>query len=323
MKKCTRCSKTLPLSSFVKNWDNRQNKFYFKSECKDCGSNLWKAWNNSNPSWMKKYRKAYEKENIEKLKEWRKKRWNENKDRFQEEYKIWYNKNKDKRKIYNNEWHEKNREKVLPKASKRAELRRKDPILYKHDRKISLKKRLEERKTGHPRAIWIRVKNRLLAWNSIHGFKREQYLMENINCSKIFLREYLGLQFYKDKITGKQMSWENYPLWEIDHIIPLSKVAKLDNFKRRFANHFLNLRPLWKKDNLKKGARIETDYDIDFIIEKSKLLSQIKFNMYKHKKCLNDNYMNGLNPNKPKEKENAENAKKLAAMTLKKVFKFN
>lgn len=53
------------------------------------------------------------------------------------------------------------------------------------------------------------------------------------------------------------MTWDNYGEWHIDHIIPVS-VFNFDSydhpdFRRCWA--LSNLRPMWAKDNFKKGAR--------------------------------------------------------------------
>lgn len=49
------------------------------------------------------------------------------------------------------------------------------------------------------------------------------------------------------------MSWVNRSLWHIDHIVALATaVTEADVIA---LNHFTNLRPLWKPDNLKKGAK--------------------------------------------------------------------
>lgn len=55
------------------------------------------------------------------------------------------------------------------------------------------------------------------------------------------------------------MTWENYgKWWHIDHIIPLSRLnytSYLDpEFKQAWA--LSNLQPLWKIDNLRKGAKL-------------------------------------------------------------------
>lgn len=56
----------------------------------------------------------------------------------------------------------------------------------------------------------------------------------------------------------KGMSWENIGHWHIDHIVPLSSfaVSSMDSPEFRRAWSLTNLRPLWAKDNLKKGAQM-------------------------------------------------------------------
>ena len=66
-------------------------------------------------------------------------------------------------------------------------------------------------------------------------------ITEYIGCSYEQLKHHIESQF----ING--MSWDNYGEWEIDHIIPLSKGGSF---------HYVNLQPLWWKDNLKKSNKI-------------------------------------------------------------------
>jgi len=50
------------------------------------------------------------------------------------------------------------------------------------------------------------------------------------------------------------MAWENYGLWEYDHIIPVDSAYSEDDIIR--LNHYTNFQPLWKKDNRKKSNKI-------------------------------------------------------------------
>lgn len=54
------------------------------------------------------------------------------------------------------------------------------------------------------------------------------------------------------------MTWENYGEWHVDHIIPRVLLPCVDHYEENFSKCWAlsNLQPLWKIDNLKKGARI-------------------------------------------------------------------
>ena len=64
------------------------------------------------------------------------------------------------------------------------------------------------------------------------------------------------------------MTWENYGEWHVDHKIPMAvfnfeKPEDVD-FKRCWA--LSNLCPLWAKDNLKKGDRINSPFQPSLLI---------------------------------------------------------
>lgn len=67
------------------------------------------------------------------------------------------------------------------------------------------------------------------------------------------------LMAHLESLFQEGMSWDNYGEWQIDHIRPESSF----NYKCYDDKEFLlcwslsNLQPLWKIDNLKKGARYE------------------------------------------------------------------
>jgi len=79
------------------------------------------------------------------------------------------------------------------------------------------------------------------------GSKKHNKTTEIIGCNFEALKLHLEKQFLKN------MSWENYGKWHIDHIVPLSKAKGLEEMYKLC--HYTNLRPLWAKDNLQKSNK--------------------------------------------------------------------
>lgn len=67
-----------------------------------------------------------------------------------------------------------------------------------------------------------------------------------------------------EKLFLPGMTWENYGRggWHIDHIIPKSafnyELPEDIDFRRAWA--LSNLQPLWEKDNIAKGAKLEAPF---------------------------------------------------------------
>jgi 5-methylcytosine-specific restriction endonuclease McrA len=57
-----------------------------------------------------------------------------------------------------------------------------------------------------------------------------------------------------EKLFKEGMTWENHGEWHIDHIIPISKAKTAEEIYK--LNHYTNLQPLWKRENLCKGSKI-------------------------------------------------------------------
>lgn len=77
--------------------------------------------------------------------------------------------------------------------------------------------------------------------------------MQLIGCSVNELKEHIKNQL-KDNMT-----FDNYGLWEIDHIKPIT-LFDLNNKNEMYeCFNYKNLQPLWREDNIKKSNKIIFD----------------------------------------------------------------
>jgi len=86
--------------------------------------------------------------------------------------------------------------------------------------------------------------------------KKGKHWEEIIGYSIETLIEHIESQFTKD------MTWENYGKWHIDHIIPIVAFNYLScddlDFKKCWSLE--NLRPMWAHDNQSKNCRLEKPF---------------------------------------------------------------
>jgi hypothetical protein len=134
---------------------------------------------------------------------------------------------KEKRRAYNKKYREENLE----------VLKERDRLYAKNVKRKNPQNRIKE---NIRRRILLALKN-----NS-----KSLPLEKLIGCEISFLIQYLENKFIKG------MSWNNHGEWHIDHIKPCTSfdLSKLSEQKKCF--HYKNLQPLWAKDNLSKGAKI-------------------------------------------------------------------
>lgn len=94
------------------------------------------------------------------------------------------------------------------------------------------------------------LRTRLNGALRLMGAKKTGSHVKELGCSIEELRIHL------ERLFSPGMSWKNHGEWHVDHIIPLSSFDLEDPQQLSAACHFSNLQPLWKKDNLSKGAKI-------------------------------------------------------------------
>ena len=137
-------------------------------------------------------------------------------------------------KICTNQFYYDNRNRVLDNHK----------IYNKYNRdKINAYKR-QKRKTDCIFNLSCKIRQR-----TNYAFKSENdKLIILLRCTNHFFRKWIIYQLYGE------MTLENYgQIWCLDHCIPLKKTNKNDLYKY---TNWINLRPMYKKDKISKGSKI-------------------------------------------------------------------
>lgn len=121
---------------------------------------------------------------------------------------------------------------------------------YKESKRDSQNERQRKRYKSDPAFRAIRnVRSRLKRFlNSKNKYSK------SLGCSVQELRSHIEHQFQSG------MSWENYGMWELDHVIPLALAFQRGPEAFTEACNYKNLQPLWKIDH-----DIKTRKDVDLI----------------------------------------------------------
>lgn len=168
------------------------------------------------------YQRAYRANNLEK---------------YIQQYKSHYQANKEKKAEYHQ-----SRYKPNPRSEKTEEQRLQEKRAYRRE----YEKRKKQEDINHK--IRSNLRNRLKI--AMKNNRKQDPTLSLIGCSLDQLKAHLESQFQSG------MSWDNWSHngWHIDHIEPLASFDLSDPEQLRKACHYTNLRPLWAKDNLVKGA---------------------------------------------------------------------
>ena len=92
------------------------------------------------------------------------------------------------------------------------------------------------------------LRTRLNNFFKTKNTSRSKHMKDIIGCDIISLKIYIESKFKEG------MNWENKGKWHIDHKIPLSSAKTEEEIY--FLCHYTNLQPLWAKENLMKGNKL-------------------------------------------------------------------
>jgi hypothetical protein len=143
-----------------------------------------------------------------------------------QECRKWKLENKEKNSQYNKIYAEKNKDAI------------------KQKRNANIKKRY----ATDPIFVLVR-RERVRAYDALKGIRKSAKTETLLGCSYQEFKDHIEKQFCDG------MGWHNMGAWHIDHIRPLASFNLADEAQQRLAFHYSNQRPLWAKENMKKGAK--------------------------------------------------------------------
>lgn len=158
-------------------------------------------------------------------KSWRKR----NRDIKSKKDKEYQELNKESISINKKQYYLKNREKLIKNSSTYKSKRRKEDILYN-------------------------LKDKLRTQISVNLIKRKY--KKSKTTEDLLGTDIDTVKKYLESLFKDDMNWENHGTygWHIDHKIPLASAKNQEDVYKLF--HYLNLQPLWCKENLSKGSKI-------------------------------------------------------------------
>ena len=221
-KKCSKCGKIKDINEF---YINNYNKSGHRSFCKKCKYEQTEIYRKNNPEKVKEMKRKWRLDNPEKVKEMKRK-WSRNNPEKDNERKIRWAKNNPKKIIKaSKKWNKNN-----PNYGKEwyRNKRETDPV-FRLGKNLSrqIRESIHKNKNGYH-------------WEDLIGYTLKD------------------LKTYLKSLFKKNMTWDNYGKWHIDHIIPQS-LWKFDSYEDREFKQcwaLCNLQPLWAYENLSKGGKV-------------------------------------------------------------------
>lgn len=195
----------------------------------------------------------------------------------------YHNQCRDCQKITKKNWDDKNRDWIkeyMDDDETREKQRISHSYKYKHDIEWRNKHLELNRTRRRGEAAKAKAKEQRKKWTEIPHNRISVSLRGRLRaafngiCKSASTEALIGCSFelakkHIESLFKDGMSWDNYGEWHIDHIIPCSYFDLNIEENQKIAFNYLNLQPLWEKDNISKNNKILID-DLEGFINKIK-----------------------------------------------------
>lgn len=224
IKTCNACKEEKPIEEFLL---KRNGKYH--SWCNDCRKLKKKEWDFKNEDHIIEYKKKTEEHRIKKDIEYRESHRKE----LRLQASVYNEKMRDYRKQQRLKPENRQREKERGRKW-RAENKEHTSIYFK-----------EYYAKDDSKRIGRNLRHRL--HKILKGTNSALHTKDIAGCSLEFLKHHIESQF------TEAMSWENYPTWHVDHIIPCNAFDLTNPIHQRACFYWKNLQPLGGAENISKN----------------------------------------------------------------------
>ena len=158
---------------------------------------------------------------------------------------------------YMREYREKNEEykKRNYKYVKKYYQRNREVILAKQketDRSEYYREYMQERRKNPQWKLLDRARSRIY-----NALKRKQGMKSKKTLELLGVKDFQEVIDHLVSQFRERMTLDNYGQWHVDHIKPCSSFNLLDVEEQKKCFHYTNLQPLWARENLSKGNKID------------------------------------------------------------------
>ena len=176
--------------------------------------------------------------------------------RSQTNSKIYYEANKQKFKDSAKKWAQDNPDKRKDAVNKYARANISNKIEYMRSYRRAGKDKCEHDTSKHRCRICDAGGHlrHIVAGHVFNALKsdKSKHTIEYLGCDIATFREHIEATF---KVG---MSWENYGMWQIDHIVPIKyvedgEIPTIEEISKRL--HYQNTQALWASENMAKGNK--------------------------------------------------------------------